>query len=65
MCISKNYSKEISLKVLRCDLAIITVGAYQTHILGESLFVIIATITVYAIAFVKARRSGNIWAITL
>ena len=60
LCISKNCSKEILLKVVRCSLATITGGTYQKYITVGSFVVIIATIIVYAIAFVKARHSGNL-----
>ena len=64
-CNSENYSKETLLKVMRCDLALMTTGAYQAHILGENFLVIITTIAVYVVALVKARRSGNIRIIAL
>lgn len=50
---------------MRCDLALVTVDAYQAHIVGENLLVVATKITVYAIALVKAHRNGKLRASAL
>lgn len=42
-----------------------TAGAYQTHILGENLLVIVTTITVHTIALAKAHYGGKMRTIAL